>query len=62
MTPTVPPPGAVVRELESARQALVRHATVLRAVLRTMGCDPRELTGVLAAIEQVIEEENRRRR
>ncbi len=63
MTPTIAPPpkiSGVIRELAGARRALVACADDLRAALRAMGCDPLELTSVLAAIEHVIEEEKKR--
>lgn len=63
MTPTVAPPpklNGVTRELTGARRTLVACADDLRAALRAMGCDPLELTSVLAAIDHVIGEEKKR--
>jgi hypothetical protein len=61
MTQTVRPGKRVVlrQELEAARQALVTHAALMRDALRDLDCHPRELTGVLAAIDHVLDDDFR---
>lgn len=60
MTPTVAPPATARRQLAAARQALTDHADALRAALAAMDCHPRELTSVIAAIDRVLDEGDRR--